>query len=198
MTDKPLRFANDSEARAWLDNALQTGTSRDAALAFFDALPAVAPSEMIGSWRGRGLNTDHPLDGLLELFGWHGKRFESEETVHPLVFDSGSKGTATLDPAYFPLALASRNAAYLKSPSFASILRRLALFLAYTAEPRARLRSVEHRGKITACMVYDHQPILDFFVRVDTDTVLGLMDARGVEPFFFVLEREALGGGMKT
>jgi hypothetical protein len=67
--------------------ALENGVSTDQALALFDALPPIPVTEMFGSWRGRGLQTGHPLDGLLETFGWHGKRFEGPEDVHPLVFD---------------------------------------------------------------------------------------------------------------
>ena len=44
---------------------------------------------MFGRWRGRGLHTNHPLDGLLETFGWYGKEFVDAETVHPLLFLDG-------------------------------------------------------------------------------------------------------------
>jgi hypothetical protein len=59
-------------------------------LGLFDSLPAVPIEQMRGAWRGSGLDTGHPLDGLLEGFGWHGKRFDGPEEVHPLVFDHGS------------------------------------------------------------------------------------------------------------
>ncbi len=50
---------------------------------------------------------------------------------------------------------------------------------------------MEHRGRVTATMIYDARPIHDVFRRVDGDTALGLMDLRGVpRPFFFVLRRE--------
>jgi Domain of unknown function (DUF4334) len=40
-------------------------------------------------------------------------------------------------------------------------------------------------------MVYDTLPIVDVFRRVDADTLLGLMDLRGLpEPFLFLLERD--------
>ncbi|MEB3303574.1 MAG: GXWXG domain-containing protein, partial [Cyanobacteriota bacterium] len=47
------------------------------ALALFDELDPVTPEELIGSWRGEGFATGHPLDGLLEAWHWQGKRFES-------------------------------------------------------------------------------------------------------------------------
>jgi hypothetical protein len=56
------------------------------ALELFDRLEPVAPEEVLGRWRGEGFPTGHPLDGLLEAWHWHGKRFDSPEEVHPLVF----------------------------------------------------------------------------------------------------------------
>ena len=56
--------------------------------------------------------------------------------------------------------------------------------------PKARLRNVEHRDKITAAMVYDQLPIIDVFRRVDDTRLLGLMDMRAFRlPYFFVLSR---------
>ena len=46
------------------------GTTLNAALAFYDRLEPVGVEEMIGSWRGEGLPTGNPLDGLLERFGY--------------------------------------------------------------------------------------------------------------------------------
>ena len=61
----------------------------------------------------------------------------------------------------------------------------------YTDKPKARLRTVEHRGVATAAMVYDALPIIDVFRRVAPDEVLGLMDLRGLPaPFFFLLARD--------
>jgi hypothetical protein len=51
---------------------LESGTTTEAALAFFDSLPPVEVATMMGSWRGKGVETGHPMDGLLERFGWHG------------------------------------------------------------------------------------------------------------------------------
>jgi hypothetical protein len=63
--------------------------------------------------------------------------------------------------------------------------------LLYTSRPKARLRTVEHRGVHTAAMVYDALPIIDVFRRATPDTLLGLMDLRGLpRPFFFLLRRD--------
>ena len=60
-----------------------------AALARFDSLPPVEARRLRGEWRGSGVPTGHPLDGLLELYGWWGKRFDGPDDVHPLVFQDG-------------------------------------------------------------------------------------------------------------
>ncbi|MDH4406816.1 MAG: DUF4334 domain-containing protein [Cyanobium sp. D14.bin.5] len=45
-------------------------------------------------------------------------------------------------------------------------------------------------------MLYDHLPIVDVFRRLDAQTLLGVMDARGIsQPFFFTLRHEGGGGG---
>ena len=83
-----------------------------------------------------------------------------------------------------------RSPAMVKPVTFVS-LRVWPFQLVTTSKPRARLRSVEHRGVQTAAMVYDALPIIDVFRRVSARTVLGLMDLRGLpDPFFFVLHRE--------
>jgi hypothetical protein len=69
-----------------------------------------------------------------------------------------------------------------------------ALVLLRTRKPTARLRMMEHRGVVSATMIYDFLPIHDVFRSVDDDTRLGLMDLRGMaQPFFFVLRREKEG-----
>lgn len=59
----------------------------------------------------------------------------------------------------------------------------------------ASLWNIEFRGEVTASMVYDGQPVVDHFKRVDDDTLMGVMNgkARWVLPdgrhFWFGLER---------
>jgi hypothetical protein len=50
-----------------------------------------------------------------------------------------------------------------------------------TQHSRARLRITRHRGVDSATMLYDHAPINDVFRRVGGNTVLGLMDCKGME-----------------
>lgn len=162
------------------------------ALALFDRLPPVAVEAVLGSWRGSGLATGHPLDGLLERCHWHGKRFESAEDVHPLVFRGPRGQLVSLEPRMLLPALPL----VLRWPALAGpwLVRTFLLLLPLftTHRPRARLRLTRFRGTDSATMIYDHAPVLDGFRRLDGDTLLGLMELRGMErPFFFLLRREA-------
>jgi hypothetical protein len=167
------------------------GTSPQEALAFFDSLPPVPVEDVVGRWKGSELPTGSPLDGLLAAYGWWGKEMLDAESVHPLLF-SGPHGPYPVNPSLVPMALLRSR------PQLASAgpLRRAAtllLPLARTGRPAARLREVEHRGTVSAAMLYDALPIVDHFRRVADDVVLGLMDMRALpEPFFFVLRRDVL------
>lgn len=166
-----------------------SGASPDEALAVFDALDAVPPEGMLGRWRGSGLPTGSPLDGLLEAYGWYGKEFRGAEAVHPLLFATRS-GPRPVDPTFVPIGLLRDHPALARSRAARTAFR-LARPLLTTSRPRARLRSVEHSGVVTAAMVYDALPIVDVFRAVAADVRLGLMDLRGLAgPFFFVLRRE--------
>ncbi len=168
--------------------ALEQGCGTVEALAFFDELPTVTSAEITGRWRGRELETGHPMDGRLAASGWYGKQFDDVESVHPLLFHSGGK-IFSVDPRKLPLQLADR------VPTAAINAGQKLLTVAEpalrTTKPRARLRDLEYRGKVGAAMIYDHLPIIDVFRRVDDDTLLGAMDQRGVDqPYLFILARD--------
>jgi ribonuclease Z len=167
----------------WLRRWRRGGITCEAALARFDSLPEVAVAELTGDWRGRELPTGHPLDGLLEGLGWQGKRFGSAEDVDPLVFAG-----RPLEPALMPLRTALRHPRLARSrlARAAFVLLRPAL---RARGPAARLAPVHHRGRTSAAMLYDRQPITDHFRRIDARRLLGLMELRGTPPFFFLLER---------
>lgn len=161
------------------------------ALALFDGLPTVALDEVMGAWRGEGFPTGHPLDGLLEACGWHGKRIDSPEHVQPLVFDTLAGGTVCVAPLGAQLGVA----AVLRMPALKSrpvgLVVQALLPLLSTRRPQARLRMLPSRGRRTATIVYDTLPIHDALRWRDDGSLLGLMDLRGLEqPFFFVLRRE--------
>ncbi len=56
---------------------------------------------------------------------------------------------------------------------------------------QAQLREVVYGGKVQACLIYDKQPMMDYFRKVTDDIVIGLADIKGRPmDFFFWLERE--------
>ncbi|HEY0933033.1 MAG TPA: DUF4334 domain-containing protein [Trebonia sp.] len=175
--------------RAQTLHELEAGTTTEAALSFFDSLPAVTVPEMMGAWRGSELETGHQLHGLLAGLGWHGKRFEGADRVHPLVF-AGPRGRFSVNPALVPVSLAVNYGWALRNPVILR-LGRPALRLLRTSRPKARLRMTEYRGVLTGTMSYDAIAANDHFRKVDEETLLGAMDLRGLSsPFLFVLRRE--------
>lgn len=58
----------------------------------------------------------------------------------------------------------------------------------------ASLWNVEFRGEVTASMVYDGQPVIDHFKRVDENTLMGIMNGSTSlvrdKHFYFFLTRE--------
>ena len=176
-------------AERWLAEN-RAGVEPEEALAFFDGLPSVPVEQMIGRWRGSGLPTGSRLDGLLEAYGWYGKEFHGPESVHPLLFRGRGGRPRAVDPSLIPLGLLRDHAGLARLWPVRTTLGRLRPLL-YTHQPKARLRTVEHRGVQTAAMVYDALPIIDVFRRIGTDVVIGAMDMRGLpSPFFFLLERD--------
>ena len=180
---------DDVGAERWLD-AHRDVVAPDEALAYFDSLPVVAPGEMLGRWRGSGLVTGSPLDGLLEAYGWYGKEFLDDETVHPLLFNDRSGRPRPVDPSLLPVNLLRDYAGFLQFWPLRTALTRLRPLL-YTSRPKGRLREVTHRGVVTAALVYDTLPIIDVFRNFGDDVRLGAMDMRGLPaPFLFVLRRD--------
>ena len=174
----------------WLERHQASGTTENEALAYFDSLSPVTLAEMIGRWKGSGFPTGHPLDGLLEAFAWYGKDFIDPESVRPLLFTGGNGRIFALDSRLIPDGILAHVNAEWRVVGLARSIFSLAGPLMRTTKPQARIRLIEHRGKVSAAMIYDFLPIVDAFRRVDADTLLGLMDLRGMaQPFFFILRR---------
>lgn len=172
-------------------NALlqQKNTTTAEAIALFDHLEPVDIDFMLGRWKGAGLHTGHPMDGLLEVANWYGKEFVTSECVHPLLFLDGSGNVFKVAPNPQMMKM-SLSLPGLKNESFTPVFT-LFNSLLKTEQSQARLRMMEHRGKISATMIYDHLPINDVFRKVDENTLLGLMDYKeSVQPFFFTLQRD--------
>jgi hypothetical protein len=184
-----MRIIDDVQAEDWLERH-GDGVDPDEALAYFDSLPVVGPAEMLGRWRGSGLPTGSPLDGLLEAYGWYGKEVLDDETVHPLLFTDRSGRPRPVDPSVLPVNLLRDYAGFLQLWPLRAALNTVRPLL-YTNKPKARLREVAHRGVVTAAMVYDTLPVIDMVRRVSDDVRLGAMDLRGLpRPFLFVLRRD--------
>ncbi len=180
---------SDEAAASWLETH-RTGVTPEEALAFFDGLPTVPAPDMIGRWRGSGLPTGSRLDGLLEAYGWYGKEFNGAESVHPLLFRGRGGRLHPVDPTWIPLTLLRDFSDLARLWPVRTVAGRIRPLL-YTNKPKARLRTIEHRGVSTAAMIYDDLPIVDVFRRVGPDVVLGAMDMRGLPaPFLFLLERD--------
>lgn len=171
--------------------AVDVGVSTAEALEIFDSLDTVNIDFMLGAWTGADFPTDHPLDGMLEAYHWHGKRFDNPEQVHPLVFKTLSGATSSVNPCWImPVASSLDRLPIPKSKAVGRIFQ-LCLLLFATHRSCARLRMTNYRGRESATMIYDALPINDIFRKVNENTVLGIMDLKGVEqPFFFVLQRE--------
>lgn len=168
---------------------LQTGkaTTEDA-LRVFDDLEPVDLDFMLGRWRGSGLHTGHPMDGMLDASDWYGKEFIDPDQVHPLLFLDATQQIYKVAPNPTLMNLALRFS-FPRDGAFNAVLKAMSKLLK-TETSQARLRMMEHRQKLSATMIYDHLPIHDIFRKVDDDTVLGVMDYKlSPRPFFFVLRR---------
>ena len=160
--------------------------SREEVFEAFDSLETISSEFLHGRWKGFEIETNHPLDGLLVASGWYGKIFVNNEDVHPLVFFAKEKSELySVEPSLLPF-----NTKLPKNESLGLVLA-MARIILETKESRARLRNLEYRGRVSATMIYDGIPIMDTFVKIDDDRVLGVMDLKGQPlPFFFVLERD--------
>jgi hypothetical protein len=160
------------------------------ALEIFDALEPVELGFMTGLWKGQGFHTHHPMDGLLEAYHRYGKRFDSAEDVHPLIFSTPEDRLVSVNPFWMGLFQGLLDRGLLPRTAAAGRAFQSLLPVLRTPVARARLRMTECRGKSSATMIYDQLPIQDVFRRIDDDAVFGLMDRRGMpQPFFFILRR---------
>lgn len=158
------------------------------AAALFARLPEVQPEDILGEWRGEELRTGHPMEGLLDSYGWLGKRFDGVDEAHPLVFRAPWFGRLSLAPPLLFMGLGLPD--LITRSGLTAFLFRHLMCLFATRKPRARLRMTRYLGRTTATMMYDQLPINDAFVVLDTDRLLGAMDMKGSDqPYFFMLRR---------
>lgn len=118
------------------------GTTADI-LARFDALPPVSVQAILGRWRGTGLPSGHPLDGLLERFGWYGKEFDGPEDVDPLLYEGRDGRVFALDHDLVCLCLMSDSVAVASLELGHRPIRAAAddgMKLSFAGEPTPRFR----------------------------------------------------------
>ena len=172
-------------------NEMQGDLPRTASelLSRFDSLEPVAPDALEGLWRGHGLASGHPLDGVLENLGWFGKRFHADGRADALLFEFRPQRLTAIDPRRIPLGLALRLAGWGRTRMARNLFQNLQKRLRATGTT-AMTQSREFRGVATAAMVYDRQPIVDYFRRIDGERLLGVMSLRD-DPrhYFFMLTR---------
>lgn len=164
----------------------QRQATTDQCLSIYDQLDPTSLDFLKGQWKGYEIKTGHSIEGLLELSGWYGKRFENPENVHPLLMQSfNKKRLFSLNPRFIPLGINFPKVKLLR------FIMAILTPILKTKKSKARIRLIEYRGKLTGTMAYDEKGIFDHFVKIDEDTVLGAMDLKGSDkPYFFVLERD--------
>ncbi|WP_173512498.1 GXWXG domain-containing protein [Sinorhizobium psoraleae] len=158
--------------------------SQHEALAYFDSLDAVPVTEMVGLWKGRGIATGHPLDGVLENLGWFGKRFRPDMRADALLFNTYGNLLVPIDPSPIPLHLAFRFHRLGRTSAARNLFSHLVKHLRARG-PTAILRTSRFRDRTSAAMLYDRKPIIDHFRRIGPERVLGLMAVEGDDRCFF-------------
>ena len=151
---------------------------------WFQTLQPLRPPEMVGLWRGIGIPADHPLDGVLENLQWFGKRFHADMRADALLFQWRAGRLVAINPAYFPIGTAIRFAPFGRT----AIARNCFSHLQKTVRARATTASLALRGsdaEETAAMVYDSQPIIDYFRRIDDSEIAGMMCVEGDNRRYF-------------
>ena len=179
----PISYANGSR-----DASLPLRLTQTQANELFDSLAPVRTDELRGLWQGREVFAGHPLEGLLSTCGWYGKRFDDDERVFPMVFARSNGTTFYANPARMPLSAGLNG---LPKPLI-RLLFRCAYPWVATRTSGARLRTVEFRGVVSACMIYDRLAVMDIFRRLNDNTLLAIMDLKGDtsgKTFFFQLYR---------
>ncbi|QIO53047.1 GXWXG domain-containing protein [Rhizobium leguminosarum] len=170
------------------------GDQQEEMAAWFRSLDPVQPKDMVGLWSGVGIPSDHPLDGVLENLNWFGKRFHSDMRADALLFKGRPGRLVAIEPNFFPVGLAIKMAplgrTFVARHCF-SYLQKLLRARGTTAS--LRLQALD--GIETAAMIYDKQPIVDYFRRIDDDGIAGMMCVRADPRRFFFELRKVLAAG---
>jgi hypothetical protein len=113
-----------------------------------------------------------PVSAEFMIGTWHGGKFDGGATPDPINWYGKRFVSAThVEPL---LCRAADGSIY-----------------SYDKLGVAQLREVSFHGKVSASLIYDQQPIMDYFRKVTKDIVIGLGDVKGKPTdFFFHLTRD--------
>ncbi|MEI1251180.1 GXWXG domain-containing protein [Rhizobium aouanii] len=176
------------------EGAIVRGDQQEEMAAWFRSLEPVQPKEMVGLWSGVGIPSGHPLDGVLENLNWFGKRFHSDMRADALLFRWRPGRLVPIEPNFFPIGLAIKMAPFGRT----FVARNLFSYLQKLLRARGTTASLQLRtldGIDTAAMVYDKQPIVDYFRRIDDDEIAGMMCVRDDPRRLFFKLRRVTGPG---
>ena len=154
---------------------------REAAQARFAELRTartpVADADLDAVWAD--LDTIRPADMLGR---WHGGEFVTGHAMNGLLTKIGWYGKNFISTSEVQPLVCRNDAGELYSNT-------------EVGKGEASLWAVEFRGEVTASMVYDGQPVIDHFKRVNDTTVMGIMNGSGGliggRHFYFYLERDS-------
>jgi len=107
-----------------------------------------------------------------EIIGkWHGGKFDGGTTPDPINwYGKYFHGPEHVEPLM------------IKTPEG---------IVPFTKLGSARLREVFFKNQVSATIIYNNQPIMDYFRKVDDNTIIGWGEVKGETPdFFFWLKRE--------
>ena len=155
-------------------------TQADLAKAF-DTLTPVSIDMLTGTWRIDPSYAESPGGAMLIESGWWGARFVDAETVDPLLYpkpDGIGVFAADLQSVLAVLSTGERDISARRDE-------------VETSTPIGRLRMVEYRDVLTATLVYDQVPVLDYLRAIDSDTIVAAVEHRGLidQPDYALLRR---------
>lgn len=155
-------------------------TQDDLAVAF-DTLNSVSIEMLTGTWKVDPSYTETSGGKMLIESGWWGARFVDAETVDPLLYptpDGNAVFAADLQAVLAVLSTGERDIPARRNE-------------VETSTPIGRLRMVEYRDVLTATLVYDQVPVLDYLRAIDRDTIVAAVEHRGrvKQPDYALLRR---------
>ena len=155
-------------------------TQADLAVAF-DTLSPASIDMLIGTWKVDPSYAESPGGKMLIESGWWGARFVDAETVQPLLYprpDGNGVFAADLQSVLAVLSTGERDISARRNEI-------------ETSTPIGRLRMVEYRDVLTATLVYDQVPVLDYLRAIDSDTIVAAVEHRGrvTQPDYALLRR---------